>query len=105
MFHIYFQDCTNFQPLDTNKMDGKTTKNPTPKLRTKFSNYEEVQNPAITSCQQAAVSHYTSTTKTSENKDIDTIKINKSPSLIWRRRSIKQSNDESDDDQEKGNLI
>jgi hypothetical protein len=95
------QDYTNFQTEDSCKIDGKITGSPKPKLRTKFSNYEEVQDTAKASC-HITVSDDTCTTKTSENKNIDTIEMIKSPSLKWRRRSIKQSNYESDEDQEKG---
>ena len=79
---------------------------PTPKLRTKFSNNDELQDIAIPPSQCITLLDNTDTTKPSENKDSETIiRTLKSPNLKWKRRSIKQSNDESDDDTEKGNNV
>ena len=105
IFQIYIQEYTNVEREDTCKMDVKCTESPTPKLRTKFSNNDEVQDIPITRSQCVTVLDNTDTTKPSENKDSNTIRSSKSPNLKWKRRSIKQSKDESDDDTEKGNNL
>ena len=99
---MYQQDSTKLEEETTTKKDDNITKNPTPKLRTMFSNYEVVQDGTVTNCQQDNISNDSRSTKPTEKKDIGQ-KNAKSPALKWKRRSIKPlATYESDDDENKG---
>ena len=98
---MYQQDSTKLEEEKTTNKDDNITKNPTPKLRTMFSNYEVLQEGTVTNCHQDNISNDSCSAKANEKKDI-VPKNAKSPSLKWKRRSIKQASYESDDDQNKG---